>query len=79
MEESAGEHVVIRVTCHFVWHAGEMASTGDQSGSTTYDLVIVGGSAGGISVAISSLRSGLERVRIIVKNKIYEQYTNDGK
>jgi ferredoxin/flavodoxin---NADP+ reductase len=30
-----------------------------------YDLVIIGGSAGGLSTAISSLRSGLERVRII--------------
>lgn len=29
------------------------------------DLVIIGGSAGGVSVAISSLRSGLKRVRII--------------
>ena len=30
-----------------------------------YDLVIVGGSAGGLSTAISSLRSGLQRVRVI--------------
>ncbi len=30
-----------------------------------YDLVVVGGSAGGLSTAISSLRSGLRRVRII--------------
>ncbi len=34
-------------------------------GPSTYDLIIVGGSAGGMSVAISSLRSGLERVRVI--------------
>lgn len=31
----------------------------------TYDLVVVGGSAGGLSVAISSLRSGLGLIRII--------------
>ena len=37
------------------------ASTPNQ----LYDLVIVGGSAGGLSTAISSLRSGLRRVRII--------------
>ncbi|MDH3261874.1 MAG: hypothetical protein OEM84_13040 [Acidimicrobiia bacterium] len=30
-----------------------------------YDLVIIGGRAGGLSVAISSRQSGLERVRII--------------
>lgn len=30
-----------------------------------YDLVIIGGSAGGLSTAVSSLRSGLERVRVI--------------
>ncbi len=30
-----------------------------------YDLVIVGGNAGGLSVAISSARSGIERVRVI--------------
>ena len=32
---------------------------------TLYDLVIIGGSAGGLSVAISSLRSGLDRIRIL--------------
>jgi ferredoxin--NADP+ reductase len=41
----------------------------DQSGNPTqtqlYDLVIVGGSAGGLSTAVSSLRSGLERVRVL--------------
>jgi thioredoxin reductase len=42
-----------------------MSATENQSGSTPYDLVIVGGSAGGLSVAISSLRSGLNRVRIV--------------
>ena len=30
-----------------------------------YDLVIIGGTAGGLSVAISSGRSGIERVRIV--------------
>ncbi len=30
-----------------------------------YDLVIVGGNAGGLSVAISSVRSGIESVRIV--------------
>ena len=33
--------------------------------STAYDLVIVGGNAGGLSVAVSSQRSGLTRVRIV--------------
>ena len=33
--------------------------------SSAYDLVIVGGTAGGLSVAVSSQRSGLSRVRII--------------
>ncbi len=35
------------------------------SESLTYDLVIVGGSAAGLSVAISSQRSGLKLVRIV--------------
>ncbi len=30
-----------------------------------YDLIVIGGNAGGLSVAISSLRSGLKRVRVI--------------
>lgn len=30
-----------------------------------YDIVIVGGTAGGLSVAVSSLRSGLDRIRIV--------------
>jgi len=30
-----------------------------------YDLVIIGGNAAGLSVAVSSLRSGLERVRVV--------------
>jgi len=30
-----------------------------------YDLIVIGGSAGGLSVAISSLRSGLKKVRLI--------------
>ncbi|MGI9607798.1 MAG: hypothetical protein ACR2P0_16845 [Acidimicrobiales bacterium] len=33
--------------------------------ASTYDLVIIGGTAGGLSVAISSLRSGLDLVRIV--------------
>lgn len=33
--------------------------------SGSYDLVIVGGTAGGLSVAVSSLRSGLRLVRIV--------------
>lgn len=37
----------------------------DQPSAVLYDLVIIGGSAGGLSVAISSLRSGLERVRVV--------------
>ncbi len=35
-------------------------------GGADYDLIILGGTAGGLSVAISSLRSGLPRVRVIV-------------
>jgi ferredoxin--NADP+ reductase len=42
-----------------------MAASTDQPIAALYDLVIVGGTAGGLSVAISSLRSGLERVRIV--------------
>ncbi len=30
-----------------------------------YDLIVIGGNAGGLSVAISSLRSGLPRVRVV--------------
>ena len=30
-----------------------------------YDLIVIGGAAGGLSTAISSLRSGLKRVRVI--------------
>ncbi len=37
----------------------------DTSQTAIYDLVVIGGSAGGLSVAISSLRSGLERVRVL--------------
>ncbi len=33
--------------------------------ASVYDLVIIGGNSGGLSVAISSLRSGIERVRVI--------------
>jgi len=32
---------------------------------TDYDLIVIGGNAGGLSVAISSLRSGLARVRVV--------------
>lgn len=35
------------------------------SDTTAYELVIIGGTAGGLSVAVSSLRSGLQRVRIV--------------
>ena len=34
-----------------------------------YDLIIVGGSASGLSVAVSSQRSGLQRVRIVEKSR----------
>ena len=37
----------------------------DLESANLYDLVVIGGSAGGLSTAISSLRSGLERVRVI--------------
>lgn len=37
----------------------------DSAGSTVHDLIVIGGSAGGLSVAISSLRSGLRLVRIL--------------
>ena len=43
-------------------HAGDGM---DLETANLYDLVIIGGSAGGLSTAISSLRSGLERIRII--------------
>ncbi len=36
-----------------------------STGSSNYDLVILGGTASGLSVAISSLRSGLKLVRVI--------------
>ena len=36
-----------------------------MNSANLYDLVIIGGSAGGLSTAISSLRSGLQRVRVI--------------
>ena len=42
-----------------------MDSSDGSTPNQLYDLVIVGGSAGGLSTAISSLRSGLRRVRII--------------
>jgi len=42
-----------------------MDSSDGSTRTQLYDLVIVGGSAGGLSTAISSLRSGLRRVRII--------------
>ncbi|MEZ5378388.1 MAG: NAD(P)-binding domain-containing protein [Acidimicrobiales bacterium] len=38
---------------------------GPTTGSNAYDLVIIGGTASGLSVAISSLRSGLGLVRVI--------------
>lgn len=37
----------------------------DALPTTIYDIIIVGSSAGGLSVAISSLRSGLQRVRVL--------------
>jgi ferredoxin--NADP+ reductase len=37
----------------------------DSTPSTVYDLIVIGGSSGGLSVAISSLRSGLRRVRVV--------------
>lgn len=37
-----------------------------EQATADYDLIVLGGSAGGLSVAISSLRSGLARVRVIV-------------
>ena len=45
-----------------------MADT-DAVPATVYDLIVIGGSAGGLSVAISSLRTGLERVRIVESSK----------
>lgn len=36
-----------------------------MNASNAYDLVVVGGTAGGLSVAVSSLRSGLGLVRVI--------------
>ncbi len=37
----------------------------DTTPTAVYDLIVIGGSAGGLSVAISSLRSGLQRVRVL--------------
>ncbi len=37
----------------------------DTATDDLYDLIVIGGTAGGLSVAISSLRSGLKRVRLI--------------
>ncbi len=42
-----------------------MSSSAPSGGSNAYDLVIIGGTASGLSVAISSLRSGLGLVRIV--------------
>ncbi len=42
-----------------------MQHTDQERGGSTYDLVIVGGTAGGLSVAVSSLRAGLGLVRIV--------------
>src|SRR5688572_22529517 len=39
-----------------------MSGSGSQS---AYDLVVVGGNAGGLSVAIAALQGGLGRVRIL--------------
>ncbi len=36
-----------------------------MNASSAYDLVIVGGTAGGLSVAVSSLRSGLGLIRVV--------------
>ncbi len=46
--------------------SAEPVSTSDVQ--RAYDLVIVGGSAGGLSVAVSSLRSGLRLIRIIERS-----------
>lgn len=50
-------------------NTGESSDGGSHDGgprpAADYDLVVIGGSAAGLSVAISSLRSGLPRVRII--------------
>ncbi len=37
----------------------------EQSNATRYDLVVIGGSAGGLSTAISSVKSGITRVRVL--------------
>ena len=42
-----------------------MGSSTEQPDPSLYDLVVIGASAGGLSTAISSLRSGLRRVRIV--------------
>ena len=41
------------------------STSSNGSEMNSYDLVVIGGSAGGLSVAISSLRSGLSLVRIV--------------
>lgn len=40
--------------------------TTDTPQISDYDLVVVGGTAGGLSVAVSSLRSGIPSVRVVV-------------
>ncbi len=42
-----------------------MARDAQTMSTAGYDLVILGGTAGGLSVAVSSLRSGLPLVRIV--------------
>jgi ferredoxin--NADP+ reductase len=42
-----------------------MTTKEETGGQADYDLVVVGGSAGGLSVAVSSLRSGLGLVRVL--------------
>ena len=40
----------------------------EQDFDLVYDLVVVGGTAGGLSVAISSQRSGVQSVRLISRS-----------
>src|SRR6056297_1291283 len=42
-----------------------MEPMSEQSNASRYDLVVIGGSAGGLSTAISSVRSGVTRVRVL--------------
>ena len=48
--------------------SGTLFDMAEQDFDLVYDLVVVGGTAGGLSVAISSQRSGVQSVRLISRS-----------